>query len=392
MKILTTSNHGNTFNPKEGADIRKYHLLMELSKKNNLFFLESDRYKHDKDKVPSDINGDYFHEISIRDNPLSFLMDLNPSYIYKLFNLLKHKNYDIVQISFCYGITITKLIVLLFNNKTKIIYDAHNVEGDYVFQVSDKMHGLFEKYFYRLCVPAIEKLAVTTANHIICVSESDKLRFIEKYKLPLDKITVIPSGTEIRSLKSKKSLDEKFRHFFNIKDNEVVILFHGTYNYPPNREAIDLIIEYIAPQIKNQFENVVFLLAGNGVPIFEKDNVKSVGFVEKLESLLYVSDIAIVPILKGGGTRLKILDYMSVGLPIVSTKKGIEGIEVIEGKDAIVCEDVNEHFLERLLYLLANDEIRINIGKNAYELAKNQYDWKKIGDNLNDAYANLVSK
>jgi glycosyltransferase involved in cell wall biosynthesis len=391
VKILATSNHGNTFNPKEGADVRKYNLLMELAKSNDVCVLESNRYQNDKSKVPSNIKIEYFHEINLYGYPLSFLLDFNPSYIFKLISIMKKENFEIIQISFCNGIIITKLITLLMNKNIKIIYDAHNVEAEIIFQVSNKNCSLFLKYFFWIYVPLIEKLAITAADDVICVSETDKLSFIKRYNLPLNKITVIPSGTKIRPLNLEKNNKKKLKEYFNIKENEIVILFHGTYKYPPNRKAIDIIINYIAPIIETKFKNAVFLLAGNGVPTFEKDNIKSVGFIENLDSLLSVSDIAIVPILSGGGTRLKILDYMSVGLPIVSTKKGIEGIEVVEGKDAIVCEGVNEKFIEGILDMLYKNEQRVNIGVNAYELAKKKYDWEEIGKKLHRLYTDLIS-
>lgn len=391
MKVLAISNHGNTFNPKEGADVRKYNLLMELAKSNDIYVLESSRYQNDKSKVPSNIKIEYFREINFFGYPLSFLLDFNPSYIFKLISIMKKENFEIIQIAFCYGIIITKLIALFMKKETEIIYDAHNVEAEYILQVSDKNSSLFLNYFFWIYVPLIEKLAINATDNVICVSEADKLSFIKRYNLPFNKITVIPSGTKIRPLRMGENHKIKLKESFNIKENDVVILFHGTYKYPPNREAIDIIIDYIAPIIKTKFENAVFLIAGNGVPVVEKDNIKSVGFVENLDSLLSVSDIAIVPILKGGGTRLKILDYMSVGLPIVSTKKGIEGIEVTEGKDAIVCEEVNEKFIDGILELLYKNECRVNVGLNAYELARKKYDWEEIGKKLQRLYTDLIS-
>lgn len=386
MKILATSNHGNTFNPKEGADVRKYNLLIELAKFNDVYVLESDRYLNDKSKVPSNIRVEYFHEINLCGYPLSFLLDFNPSYIFKLINIMKKENFEVIQISFCYGIVVTKLITLLLNKKIKIIYDAHNVEAELIFQVFSKNSSFFLKHFFWIFVTSIEKLSICVVDKVICVSKTDKLSFIQRYNLQFNKVTVIPSGTRIRPLNIKDINKNNLKKSFKIQENEVVVLFHGTYKYPPNKEAIDLIIHYIAPIIGTKFKNAVFLLAGNGVPIFEKDNIKSVGFIDNLESLLYVSDIAIVPILRGGGTRLKILDYMSVGLPIVSTKKGIEGIEITEGKDAILCDDVDEKFVESLLCLLNNGEIRASIGVNSYNLAKEKYSWEEIGKKLCSIY------
>lgn len=391
MKILATSNHGNTFNPKEGADVRKYNLLVELSKHNDICVLESDRYEYDKKEIPSNIRVKYFHEINVGGYPLSFLLDFNLSYILKLIRLIKKENFDLIQISFCYGIVITKLVTLLMNRKITIIYDAHNVEADYIFQSFTKKSSFFVNNCFRIYVSLIEKVAVNCVDHIICVSENDKQTFMKKYNLSYNNLTVIPSGAKIRYLSTQEN-KKKFKKFFGIDENKIVILFHGTYNYSPNKNAIDLIIQYIAPTIEEKFKNVVFLLAGNGTPVFEKNNIISLGFVENLDSILYASDIAIVPILHGGGTRLKILDYMSVGLPIVSTKKGIEGIDAINRKDAIICDSVNEEFITEILLLLGDNIKRKNLGVNVHKLIKEKYDWEVLGFKLFSIYKNILYK
>jgi glycosyltransferase involved in cell wall biosynthesis len=246
------------------------------------------------------------------------------------------------------------------------------------------------RYFLSVYIPILERVVVKyTANHIITVSSNDKSRLIEKYGVAEEKIAVIPSGAKIINLKTIDNKNET-RKGFGIRENEIVILFHGSYSYHPNKEAIDLIIDYVAPIIGKEFENVLFLLAGNGTPIVEKMNVKSIGFVEDLYSLLNIADIAIVPILQGGGTRLKILDYMGVGVPIVTTKKGIEGINAKNSEHAIIVDDVNEEFIDAVILLVNNKEERERIGANSRRLVEEEYDWDKIGEKLEGLYRDIL--
>jgi glycosyltransferase involved in cell wall biosynthesis len=388
MRILITSNHGNTFYPKEGADIRKNKLALGLAKKNDVTVLESDRYIANETEVPSNISIERYHEYFLFGKPLSFLLDLNPSFVSKLYGLLNQDRIDIIQISFPYGFLATKLCLWLLKKKIPVIYDAHNVEKYTTKQISLPDCSCVISFFLTLYVPILEWLAIKlTADYIISVSDTDRLNFITEYNLNGDRIKVIPSGTTIRSwddTRSKETL-KKEMGISNVK----VILFHGTYSYPPNREAFDLIIDYIAPQAKAA-DNVVFLLAGNKTPIFEKDNVRSLGFVEDIDSLLHVADIAIVPLLRGGGTKLKILDYLGAGLPIVTTRKGIEGIDVRNGKDAIVVDEVNKRFIEAILSLVDNDEQRNILGQNGRRLAEEKYGWDRIGESL-DVYYNHIN-
>lgn len=392
MKILATSNHGDTFNPKEGADVRKYNLIMGLAKHNDVIVLEADRYSCDNIQVPLNIKTDYFREYYLFGKALSHFTDFNPSFISKIAHTIRNEKVDLIQISFLHGILVTKLITLITRKKIPIVYDAHNVHGDTVKQIPRGSLPYPVRCFLSIYLPLLERIVVKyAADHVISVSNEDKTRMIEKYEITEEKITVIPSGAEIIDLSKLNSKnDDKKR--LRIENNKIVILFHGTYSYHPNKEAMDLIVNYIAPLIGKEFKNVLFVLAGNGVPICERMNVKSIGFVEDLYSLLNIADIAIVPILNGGGTRLKILDYLSAGLPIVSTTKGIEGINAKNGEHAIIVDNVNDEFIEAIKYLTDNEQERKKIGLNARRLAEEDYDWDKIGERLNKLYKGFSEK
>ena len=390
MRILVTSNHGNTFCPKEGGDIRKNKLTLGLMKENDVIVLESDRYICDRREVPSTILVEYYHEYFLFGKPLSFLLDFNPSFVFKLYNLLKRDHIDIIQISFPYGFLATKLCLWLLKKRVLVVYDAHNVEKYTAKQMLRLGRSSAVFFFLAFYIPILEWLAVKlTADYIISVSDEDRLNFIREYNLSEDKVKVIPSGTTIRDWDdphNKEILKAKMGIY-----NAKVILFHGTYSYPPNKEAYDLIVNYIAPQTKTA-DNVIYLLAGNGTPVFEKGNIRSLGFVEDIDSLLHVADIAIVPLLRGGGTKLKLLDYLGAGLPIVTTRKGAEGIDVRNGKDAIVVDGVNEEFIEAIFSLIEDDKQRNTLGQNGQELAKEKYDWDKIGDSLNACYYDWIQQ
>ncbi|MDN7025353.1 glycosyltransferase family 4 protein [Methanoculleus sp. FWC-SCC1] len=389
MKILALSNHGNTFNPKEGADIRKNKLLLELSRRNDVIVCESDRYIHDKPEGYPNIEVKYYHENYLFKRPMSFLLDINPSFLSILYDTVKNTKIDLIQISFPYGFISTKLLLWLLKKKTPVIYDAHNVESDTVKQMRILDYNLLTQYFFEIYISTLEWLTVIFASdYVISVSDEDRLRFITKYNLNENKVMVIPSGTVIRNhdLDYRKEVLKATLGLSNAK----VILFHGTYSYPPNREAFNLIINEIAPRIKCQVADVVFLLAGNGVPIFEKENVKSIGFVEDLDLLLHTADIAIVPLLSGGGTKLKILDYLGAALPIVTTKKGIEGINAVNGKDAIIVDGVDGEFIEAIMCLVCDEKCCKTLGQNGKILAEEQYDWESIGEKLNIFYRKII--
>jgi len=98
------------------------------------------------------------------------------------------------------------------------------------------------------------------------------------------------------------------------------------------------------------------------------------GFVKDIKNMLSNCDIAIVPLKRGEGTKLKIFDYVQVGLPIITTKKGIEGFEFItENKDILIVNEIDE-FIKKIDFLIENPKIRRkfenNIKKHVNEVLK----------------------
>jgi glycosyltransferase involved in cell wall biosynthesis len=134
----------------------------------------------------------------------------------------------------------------------------------------------------------------------------------------------------------------------------------------------------------------LFLVGGTGAPTFERENVRSVGFIEDLPRFLAAGEIAIVPIGTGSGTRLKILQYMNRGLPIVTTEKGIEGVTARNGEHALIVPTIDERFIDNVACLLENESERARLGANARKLLEAKYTWNAIGAQLLGAYKRVL--
>jgi glycosyltransferase involved in cell wall biosynthesis len=236
-------------------------------------------------------------------------------------------------------------------------------------------------------VKIVEKLAVKLSDFILCVSTNDKLAFINNYNIYINKIKIIPNGTDFQNI----CISARNKKKYGLNESKVIIIFHGSYEYPPNFEAIELIKNKISMEVKKYTTNAEFVIAGAKVPIsYKHPSVKFLGFVEDLYSLLKSSDIAIVPIINGGGTKLKILDYLGSGLPIVTTRKGIDGINAKNGEHAIIVDEVDDKFVDAIKYLISNENERKRIGANACKLAEEEYDWRNIGKKLDGLYRNIL--
>lgn len=130
----------------------------------------------------------------------------------------------------------------------------------------------------------------------------------------------------------------------------------------------------------------------NGLAEPVPGNVRLFGVVDEYtRKMIYkASDMALNPMSKGSGTNIKMLDYMASGLPVISTRLGIRGIDVTDGKDALICPI--EEFGERLKRLMDDEHLRMTLGGNARRLAVERFDWRVISKKLSDVIGGVMEK
>lgn len=392
MNIMVISTGSGLFKPATGDRSRFFNLAVQLAKRNGITVLQPLKVKDVRD---SSLGKVVYFKTHISSRSFGIFTDINPDFAIKFLKTIARGKIDIIQVSHPSGIVASKLVSRLIRRSVPVVYDAHNVDSDSIQSLRYLLNSsmpFIKKVFIRFTmflVPIIEMVAIKCADYIVAVSEEDRTRFIQKYGIDHNKIAVIPSGVDIQHLIPRKDLNK-------IPDighgNKFLILFHGSCLNAPNMEARDLIRNYLAPKCAATIEEAMFVIAGTNCPIFEEHNIRSVGFVKDIYSLIQAVDIAIVPIRNGGGTRLKILDYMGVGLPIVTTKKGIEGINAKNRKHAIIVSDVNDEFVDAIKYLINNEKERKRIGTNARRLAEERYDWNKIGEKLDKLYRRIIEE
>jgi glycosyltransferase involved in cell wall biosynthesis len=385
------------FNIKDsGTTVSRNKLISLLSCNNDVILFNA--HRGFKSSHSSNISQNihrihYFNQWFIFGKCLKMFTDLNISFLLKIKKIVKRENIDIVCITEPYGIIATSLGCPYI----PVVYDAHDIAAEHAkidFQrlkmdfrmvklpvINKIIKTILLNYIY-----FIERLACKKAKHIIAITALDKHRFIQKYHLHESKITAIPVWVALDDSKEALLRSEKLAE----KKSKVNIIFHGIYRHPANYAAFKLIEDYIAPEVKKYNKDIQFLLAGTDVPQFEKENVKSLGHVKDLLNLLEICDIAIVPILQGTGVRIKILDYMAAGLPIITTKKGIEGIEAEDGTHAIILDTVDKRFIDAILNLAIDMERRRTLAENAFALARIKHGRESVQDEVNEMLAKIM--
>jgi glycosyltransferase involved in cell wall biosynthesis len=185
----------------------------------------------------------------------------------------------------------------------------------------------------------------------------------------------VPHGVDLAAFDSAEPEDVRGRYGISVE--RPVLVYHGIYGYPPNLEAMQVMAQDIMPRLHSRGVHPVVLAIGRCAPgeALHPDLIFT-GSVERIAPFLLAADVAVVPLLRGGGTRMKVLDYFAARVPVVSTAKGIEGIPVTPGLDALV-EDDYDAFADAIVSLLRDRERARAIAQRGRALVES-LDWVTI--------------
>jgi glycosyltransferase involved in cell wall biosynthesis len=236
----------------------------------------------------------------------------------------------------------------------------------------------------------MEEIAYRYATLVLTVSEKDK-DLLAPYGVRRNNVVVIPNGVDTESFAPSPKAS-KFQKRADSEDSCQVI-FVGNMEYLPNQEAARCIISYLAPKILSRVSNVRFVMVGKTPTelVVNSSHLIFTGVVKDVAKSLANSDIAISPLFHGSGTRLKILEYLSSGLPVVSTSIGAEGLDVKDGVNILIEDDMNR-FGERIVDLIKNEKLRVRLGEAGRQFVKEKYDWRIVSRQLDSVYRLLNDK
>jgi len=174
-----------------------------------------------------------------------------------------------------------------------------------------------------------------------------------------------------------------------VADNDVLLVYHGTFSYPPNRQAIRVFAEELLPRLDSLGLRAHVLAVGRDAPASSPhERIHFSGSVSDVAPWLKAADLAVTPLLEGGGTRMKILDCFAARLAVISTSKGIEGIPIEPGRHALVIDDWQE-MAEAIVDLHRNDNKRKAMAEAGYAMAA-ELDWSEIARRYRALYSSLV--
>jgi polysaccharide biosynthesis protein PslH len=273
---------------------------------------------------------------------------------------------------------------------SRIVYDWHNIESDIMYQYAAKAPSPARKLYSAVTarkLAALERRMLKSAfGHLVCSErERDKLAQWS----PGTRIEVIENGVEIGRFPNAARPDAS-RHR---------IVFVGLMNYHANVEAVAWFTRNIWPGLRKRFPNWKLTLVGADpapavLELRREEGVEVTGTVPDIAPYYEQAVAAIVPLLSGGGTRLKILEAMAAGVPVVSTPIGAEGLDVSPGDNILLAptdnsasrERIQEKWTAALDSLASQGPLWTTLSSAGRALVESRYDWDALGRRLYDTY------
>ena len=275
--------------------------------------------------------------------------------IYRYFNSSKKKLLVIEGASWIFYSFIVIFFFKFFFSNVKIIYISHSIESEIREKYSNK--------FIYLLTKLLEKLVFQFSDLSTSVSkkERDKINLLYKVKTIL-----LPNGIQLYKFKKQKKINEDY------------IIYTGSYLYKPNKDAIDYLNTCIMPKLIKKMPNLNLVLTGGG---FKKKYpwVIDKGIVSKsdLYNFLFFSKCLCVPLKFGSGTRIKIIEALSLGTIVISSKKGIEGINLKKTNPPFIT-DGDKNFINKILNVIKNNKKFKSKSNNLKKFYVENYSMKNI--------------
>lgn len=266
--------------------------------------------------------------------PFKFSSRRQTAVINKLQELLKQNTYDIIHFEYSHAAVYLDFIKQQINSKhTKTVISIHDVVSQSFLRKAESniILGIEVARLFHY-----EKTLYSTANQLWVLSKKDRDILTSLFSIPEEKIIV-------KSPKISNFIFQFKRHYEKIEKKS--LLFWAAMNRPENEQAILTFLDNCFYKLRQKDPNFKLYIVGSSptkkIWALQSDNILVTGFVEDPTPFFQKAEIGIVPLLKGAGIKLKTLEMLEVGLPILTTSVGAEGVD-FTGNKLLVNDNFDE--------------------------------------------------
>jgi glycosyltransferase involved in cell wall biosynthesis len=404
--------------PDSGPKIKTYHVLRYLAGQGHQITLASFIRDHEKPFLHHlrDYCQEIFvapiHRSRIADGmayfeglraglPFLITRDAQPEMQHLIDRLAARQQFDIVhadQVTMAqYALRFRRLCDASAGSSPAIVFDAHNA----VYEIVERAR--------QTALPLLQPVLALEANrlkryegnlidqfdHTLAVSEIDKTALqsaaVEKAKDTsrknlASKISVIPIAVDCADLAIRKQ-----------KERTNDILAVSTLYYPPNADGIRWFMNQVFPMVRRRIPAATLTVVGARPPkdIIEfgarnAECVQVTGYVPDLQEYFERAAVMVVPVRAGSGMRVRILEALARGIPVVTTTTGVEGIDAVDGKHLLVADEP-ARFADAVARLLGDSNLRMSLSESGRRLVEERYDWRVVLPKLEAVYTLLRS-
>jgi glycosyltransferase involved in cell wall biosynthesis len=293
---------------------------------------------------------------------------------------LDQVEYDVVQVCQLYMIDYVPE-----HRAPRIVFDSVNVEARRLNVIARSNPRSPRGIVSRLQSRSVQRLERNVANRSVAVlavsdDEADYFRAISSTP-----VQVVPNGVDVHSWPKPVTLTHEHN-----------ILLMGSLTYSANVDSVLYFLDAVAPRLATH-DVTVTVMGYEPPPAVLAAARKSVtpvhvtGYVESSRPYLENSRVLAVPLRHGAGTRLKILEALAAGVPVVSTRIGCEGLGLVHEREIIVADKPDE-FAVWIDRLLADDALCASLANSGRIAVRDRFDWRVIGSKLDVILRGLLSK
>jgi glycosyltransferase involved in cell wall biosynthesis len=259
------------------------------------------------------------------------------------------------------------------------VLHMHNSESLLKRRLADTAGNPARRLLYRSEARALERLErryLTELEHCVAVSELEA----ERFRASSSSVVTVPNGVDARPEPPPPA---------GPREGEPLrLVFVGSQNYEPNRLGLEWFVESVAPLLRERVE-IAIDVVGPGRRGRPLDGVDYLGRVEELGPIYARAHAALVPLRAGAGSRLKVVEALAHGVPLLSTAIGAEGFELVDGEHALIADapEALAERVERLDASLRGDaQLAVRLKDAGYRFATGFF-WPRLGEGLRDVYA-----
>ena len=385
--------------PTWGAGLRNFHLLRALARQHSVSLLALVG-EHAQTRTTASHLLPYTHSIRQVEVPAN-----GPKRLTQIRTLASGRSYYLaatslpaaqaaldeeIHLHHFDAILFESLVVAGYHvpRSVRIILDEHNIEHEVLRRMYQGTSGLARRSFswveYRRVKP-LELDWCQRADLVLLTSERDQATL--HTLLPEKRTAVVPNGVDIQAFSQEAWAETEVPGR---------IIFTAAFDYFPNVQGALYFAERCWPLVKRAVPAATWHLVGRNPPSEIRrlaclPGVEVTGSVPDVQPYLAAAQVAVVPLLTGGGTRLKILEALAMQRAVVSTTLGCEGISCVPGSHLLTADDATI-FAQAVVALLGNEARRSCLGQAGRELVEKFYSWDYCGSQLLAALGEATRK